>query len=904
MALPKGYHAQLQVRSGYALRHRARVEAGLIDSDYRGQILVLMSNNGNDPIKIESGDRIAQLLICKDPTLTYQVQHDLPNTARDNKGFGSTGTRRIQPMRAVKQSTTAAAASLNDNIDTQSHYQVTLSSDPFIDTQVITFSTLGKHPTQGMKLIDSLKWNNRVEITGCKPGTATAKIPHWVKRLKHNVLLEVDGIPIHSVKDAITSLQNKQRNTSVTIKVGLQERLPLHADNGTPMLYFDQLNAIQQHLNQIDTGQSDKFINRKESVSSSPRRHLAKALQSLSVKNIIAALHGILPKNKLHSKRLTRLKLKNSKQWDKWKESEWKQLDQYWDQKMFGHPCPLPPNANVLNLLWDYRIKDDGTYKARMVCNGKPSNKNTVVFGYTYAKSLDHVGSRIFWATVAAKNLVVQGADASNAFAEADGPKFPLYVRANDPYREWWHEKMQQAMIPKGYVLPVHKALQGHPEAPRAWALKIDKILQKKLQFRPTTHEPCLYHGVHKGHEILFLRQVDDFAVGAKTKEIATDVINTIDKYMQIKIKDLGQLARYNGVDIVQAKHFVKLNNPTYLRKIIQEHQWMVNDVCTHRHPLPMTDDKDYIKKLETATPPMTEDDKVNLQLKMKFNYRQAIGELIFAMVTCRPDISFPLIKLSQYSANPAQIHYESVVQIFRYLHATIDDGIIYWRSQPNNTLPDLPLPEVHHDNYDITQRHDSSDPMTIDAHVDSDWAGDVTHRKSVTGIVLRIAGGCVLYKTKYQDTIAHSTTEAKFNAGRDAAKAILYVRSIMNEIQMPQDTATILYIDNHGAMLMGNAQQPTRRTRHMDIKKFSILDWIQRDLLIMKRVSSSENCFDVMTKQTGRQLFYRHYDYIMGRIIPKFVKANIHNPTIKVIQDHIYINKLQSISMIQFAIL
>ena len=193
---------------------------------------------------------------------------------------------------------------------------------------------------------------------------------------------------------------------------------------------------------------------------------------------------------------------------------------------------------------------------------------------------------------------------------------------------------------------------------------------------------------------------------------------------------------------------------------------------------------------------------------------------------------------------------------------------------------------------------------MTIDAHVDSDWAGDVTHRKSVTGIVLRIAGGCVLYKTKYQDTIAHSTTEAEFTAACDAAKAILYVRSIMNEIQMPQDTATILYIDNHGAMLMGNAQQPTRRTRHMDIKKFSILDWIQRDLLIMKRVSSSENCSDVLTKQTGRQLFYRHYDYIMGRIIPKFVKANIHNPTIKVIQDHIYINKLQSISMIQFAIL
>jgi hypothetical protein len=141
--------------------------------------------------------------------------------------------------------------------------------------------------------------------------------------------------------------------------------------------------------------------------------------------------------------------------------AEWTQLDQYLDQKMFGQPCKLPPGANVLNLIWCYNIKDDGRKKARMVCNGKPSNKNTVIFGYTYAKSLDHVGSRIFWAAAAAKNFVVRGADASNAFAEADAPKIPLYVRVNDQYREWWTEKMKMPPIPNGYVLPVHKALQG-----------------------------------------------------------------------------------------------------------------------------------------------------------------------------------------------------------------------------------------------------------------------------------------------------------------------------------------------------------------------------------------------------------------------------------------------------------
>ena len=58
-------------------------------------------------------------------------------------------------------------------------------------------------------------------------------------------------------------------------------------------------------------------------------------------------------------------------------------------------------------------------------------------------------------------------------------------------------------------------------------------------------------------------------------------------------------------------------------------------------------------------------------------------------MVTCRPDISFPLIKLSQYSINPAQEHYEAVKAIFYYLQCTIDKGIHYWRHERNNDLPD-----------------------------------------------------------------------------------------------------------------------------------------------------------------------------------------------------------------------
>ena len=136
-------------------------------------------------------------------------------------------------------------------------------------------------------------------------------------------------------------------------------------------------------------------------------------IQSYLQNGSIKAVKAILPKNKRRGRRLTRNKLKHQSDWDEWLASERQQLDQYHAQNTFGQPCHLPIGANVLGLLWTYNIKDPVTAsepprkKARCVCNGKPSNQNTAIFGYTFTKMLDHVGSRIFQGLVASKNFIV-----------------------------------------------------------------------------------------------------------------------------------------------------------------------------------------------------------------------------------------------------------------------------------------------------------------------------------------------------------------------------------------------------------------------------------------------------------------------------------------------------------------
>ena len=94
MAIPDGFEGQVRARSGIALRNGiACVNApGTIDSDYRGEVKVILGNFGSEPFTIRRGDRIAQLVVAPVARAEFRVAAELSGTDRDGGGFGSTGT--------------------------------------------------------------------------------------------------------------------------------------------------------------------------------------------------------------------------------------------------------------------------------------------------------------------------------------------------------------------------------------------------------------------------------------------------------------------------------------------------------------------------------------------------------------------------------------------------------------------------------------------------------------------------------------------------------------------------------------------------------------------------------------------------------------------------------------------
>lgn len=93
MAIPQGFEIQVRPRSGLALKHGISVPntPGTIDSDYRGELKIILINHGADEFTIARGDRVAQLVIAPVVQASWEEVEDLDETTRGQGGFGSTG---------------------------------------------------------------------------------------------------------------------------------------------------------------------------------------------------------------------------------------------------------------------------------------------------------------------------------------------------------------------------------------------------------------------------------------------------------------------------------------------------------------------------------------------------------------------------------------------------------------------------------------------------------------------------------------------------------------------------------------------------------------------------------------------------------------------------------------------
>jgi hypothetical protein len=193
------------------------------------------------------------------------------------------------------------------------------------------------------------------------------------------------------------------------------------------------------------------------------------------------------------------------------------------------------------------------------------------------------------------------------------------------------------------------------------------------------------------------MRQVDNFAIAALDQRTVDILLDMLDNKLTMPIKCQGLLDMFNGVDDVQTRHYIEIDCHTYIDKFCAKYldSWLNKVPLSENRPTPLPSDCTWLEKFNVAIGPDNPKEQATLKASMQIKYRAGVGELIWAMTTCHPDIAFTSIKLSQSNSTSAEHHYHGLKQAIHYLYMTRNDGIYFWRTRPQLDLSDGPLPLI-----------------------------------------------------------------------------------------------------------------------------------------------------------------------------------------------------------------
>ena len=574
-------------------------------------------------------------------------------------------------------------------------------------------------------------------------------------------------------------------------------------------------------------------------------------------------------------KSFTRKNLMKLSNWPEWQAADDKQLDSHYTAGAIGKAVPRPvsddPNtpSQVFRIVWARIVKATGVRKSRACLDGsKRAAPWLRALVQTYASCIELPCLRAFLAICATRGYYVAFGDVENAYQQSPPPTVDCFLEVDDTVADWYLRKFGVKLNRLKEVIPLYKALQGHPEAGALWERMITDILVNKLGFRHTTHERNLYFGSIDGKEVLACRQVDDFASGAKDKPIAEKFITLVQKYVKAEFEGMGietgegLYQRFNGIDIFQTRNYIKVGCESYIDRMLQTHGW---ESPKHKDPPNLVPIQPSITdRLMTLVGPTEHSPEAKaLAHRFGFSYRNLLGELVYAYVICRLDIGYAVCFLSRFSATPHEEHYSALKNVCRYLRAHKSWGILYQRPSPLEDLPDVDFEYLEDDpnlpSFPTALRDE------LLATLDAAHGTDRATRRSVTGLVVFYCLAAIAWKSRLQTLVATSSTEAEFYAAVVCAKIVKYLRYVFFELDALRPGPTTMFIDNQAALNMINERRPTPRARHIEIQHYAIQEWRAQNDIVMRHLPGVMNNSDDLTKPLGCVLHSRHARRSMG---------------------------------------
>jgi len=483
--------------------------------------------------------------------------------------------------------------------------------------------------------------------------------------------------------------------------------------------------------------------------------------------------------------------------------------------------CSLPVGKEAVGCKWVYKMKlnADGSlerYKARLVAKG-----------YTQTEGLDYVDTfspvaklttvKLLIAVAAAKGWSLSQLDISNAFLNGDLDE-EIYMTLPPGY-----SSRQGDSFPPNAVCLLKKSLYGLKQASRQWYLKFSESL-KALGFTQSSCDHTLFTRNSKNSYMAVLVYVDDIIVASSCDRETELLRNALQR--SFKLRDLGTLKYFLGLEIARNADGISICQRKYTLELLAETGLLG---CKPSF-VPMEPNQ----KFSQEDGELIDDAE---------HYRKLVGKLMYLTFT-RPDITYAVHKLCQFTSAPRAPHLQAVYKIIYYLKGTVGQGLFY----------------------------SANVDLKLSAFAYSDFSSCLDSRKSTTGYCMFLGTSLVSWKSKKQEVVSMSSAEAEYRAMSMATREIMWLRYLLEDLWIDVSEASVLYCDNTAALHIAKNLVFHERTKHIERDCHHIREKIILGLIRTLHVRTENQLAVILTKA----LFPGQFK----RLLSKMDIINIYAPS------------------------
>ena len=536
-----------------------------------------------------------------------------------------------------------------------------------------------------------------------------------------------------------------------------------------------------------------------------------------------------------------------------WQQAEAVEMDGIWKRGCIKRVrrSDLSSVDKVFQSRFHYKIKRNADqslnkFKVRLVCQGQHM-KPSVDYADAFSPVPHASGFRTLVALAAANDMEMDQIDISQAFLQGDllpgdGRRGRVFIAPPPGHPE-----------EEGIVWQLLKPLYGMPQSARCWHLTMSNWL-KNEGFNTVGYEKSMWCKEENGHKILMGSHIDDFIICSTSRQM----LDHFRKRLLEKFDGdyLGPINHYLGCEIERDR---KSKTAIITQKHYSKHILQANGMwdCNPKYT-PMVPNT----RLSASDCPDVPDPVLHKR------YRTIIGQLGYLVNMTRPDLAWAYSELCKFLHRPGDAHMAAAKHVLQYLRGTYDQCLKYSSQQG-----------VRHN--------------TLWGWVDSDWAADKETRRSHTGYVLMLNGGAISWKSRRQDSVSLSTSEAEYIAASQCAQEVVYLREILRECRFIQNEPTHVYEDNRACILMSEnpvsreksrhveplqrlvAEQDT--SRHVALRQMFLRELVGLKVIRMVPCSTQKMVADALTKSLPEPALRRHRDEMLGKAKAPYCAYLLH---------------------------